>query len=105
MIEEFVRYLHQYRVAHETVGCRITHMFGVPMLVASLFVAFHDLLLAAQLASGGWFLQSYGHFRFEKNKPMLVEAFHIYTVLAALVFVTLEWLEVLNPRNWYESQD
>ncbi|MBX9879560.1 MAG: DUF962 domain-containing protein [Candidatus Obscuribacterales bacterium] len=31
-----IDYLSLYRAGHKTVGCRITHMIGIPMIMASL---------------------------------------------------------------------
>jgi len=87
------RHLAYYRSQHTTMGCRMTHLLGVPMICLSIPMFFFDWKRALVLFSGGWFLQFIGHFVFEKNKPVLLsDNRHPYTLLSALIFVGTEWL-------------
>lgn len=43
-------YLSKYRTGHQTIGCRITHMIGVPMIMASI-IAFALYVIPALQAT------------------------------------------------------
>lgn len=58
-----------YEAAHRHRGTRLTHMLGIPMIVASLPIALVRPRLALSLFVGGWALQFLGHYGFEKNDP------------------------------------
>ncbi|MBZ0189604.1 MAG: DUF962 domain-containing protein [Candidatus Obscuribacterales bacterium] len=88
------RHLQFYRSQHTTLGCKVTHLVGVPMIFLSFPMLFYDWKRAIVLFSGGWILQFVGHFVFEKNRPVLMtKGRHTYTILSALVFVGSEWLD------------
>ncbi len=79
------------------MGCKLTHLIGVPMLVLALVMLFIDRKKALALFSMGWALQFVGHFVFERNKPILLTPNrHPYLLLSALVFVGEEWLDTLR---------
>jgi uncharacterized membrane protein YGL010W len=82
--------LKYYRSQHKTVGCKITHMVGIPMIVLSFPIAFFNRRLAAQFQAIGWILQFTGHYVFEHNQPVFLEAGDPLTAAAALVFVASE---------------
>ncbi|HEY3999804.1 MAG TPA: DUF962 domain-containing protein, partial [Candidatus Xenobia bacterium] len=65
-------YLEQYAAEHTKPGTKVTHMIGIPMIVASLPCAFKNPRLAAGLFVGGWALQLLGH-KIEGNKPALLD--------------------------------
>lgn len=44
-------YLVQYRAGHTTLGCRVTHMIGVPMIMASIISFIFYLLPALQVTA------------------------------------------------------
>jgi uncharacterized membrane protein YGL010W len=86
-----------YRAHHRTVGCKLTHLFGVPMIALSIPALLFNRKLSASLFFTGWALQFIGHFVFEKNKPMLFkDPKDPLTYCSALIFVTQEWLSLLN---------
>jgi uncharacterized membrane protein YGL010W len=87
--------LKYYRSRHKTVGCKITHMVGVPMIALSFPIALFNRRLAAQFQVIGWFLQFTGHYVFEHNQPVFLDARDPLTAAVALVFVVNEWNRAL----------
>jgi uncharacterized membrane protein YGL010W len=90
--------LTHYRSQHTTLGCLLTHMFGVPMILASLPAAFICWQVALTLLVVGWVLQLIGHLVFERNRPVLMDG-DPWTVVAALVFTAQEWMALLPKRG------
>ncbi len=85
----------KYASRHTTIGCKVTHMIGVPMIALSLPVLFFNRRGALTLFGAGWVLQFAGHLIFEKNSPVFLEdPLNPYTYAAALLFVQDEWLTV-----------
>jgi len=90
------KYLEQYRAEHTKLSTRMTHMIGIPMIVASLPLLPTVPPVGVGLFVGGWALQYLGHY-FEGNKP----AFYsdpAYLAVGAL-WVTLEWAEILTGKK------
>ncbi len=87
-------YMRLYQEGHTKLGTKLTHMFGIPMIVASIPTAIVNPPVAGGLFVGGWALQYIGHYVFEKNKP----AFYgdPYYLLVGPVWVTAEWLDLLG---------
>jgi uncharacterized membrane protein YGL010W len=98
-MDPFEQHMKLYRHEHRTLGCKITHMFGVPMIVASLPTVFFDWQVAVLLFVVGWILQFAGHFVFEKNRPLVMaNPKNPMTYLAAVVFVAEEWSKLLTGK-------
>jgi uncharacterized membrane protein YGL010W len=87
-------YLTQYQQEHTKLGTKLTHMVGIPMIVASLPTALVSPPLAGGLFVGGWALQIAGHAIFEKNKPSFLS--DPYYLLVGPAWVTAEWLELFG---------
>jgi uncharacterized membrane protein YGL010W len=87
-------YLVQYHQEHLQLGTKLTHMVGIPMIVASIPTVFVNPPLAAGLFAGGWALQLVGHKVFEKNEPAFLS--DPYYLLVGPVWVTAEWLHLLG---------
>jgi uncharacterized membrane protein YGL010W len=87
-------YLVQYEKEHTKLGTRLTHMVGIPMIVASIPAALISPPVGGGLFVGGWALQYIGHSVFEKNKP----SFHgdPYYLLVGPVWVAAEWMRLLG---------
>jgi uncharacterized membrane protein YGL010W len=87
-------YIAIYQKEHTTLGNKLTHMVGIPMIVASLPVTVVNPVLGGGLFATGWALQFVGHYVFEKNKP----AFYgdAYYLLVGPAWVAAEWLELLG---------
>lgn len=95
----FVQHLRYYKSQHKTVGCTVTHMIGVPMIVLSVLLLPFNRKASAQLQLGGWILQFIGHYAFEHNKPVILEMKDPLTLGAALVFVWHEWKRFLTGTS------
>lgn len=87
-------YVAQYEKEHTKFGTKLTHMVGIPMIVASIPTAFVNPLAAGGLFVGGWALQYVGHYVFEKNTP----AFYgdPYYLLVGPVWVAAEWMQLFG---------
>lgn len=89
-------YLADYEREHTQLGTKITHMIGIPMIVASFPAAFVSPPAAGALFVGGWAFQIAGHVLFEKNKPAF---FHDgYYLLVGPVWVAIEAAQLLGLR-------
>jgi uncharacterized membrane protein YGL010W len=80
-----------YKSQHRTVGCKVTHMVGIPMLTASVFIFPFSRRWFFGLQFVGWMLQLIGHYGYEHNKPVLWDKPGPLTVVSALEFVKEEW--------------
>jgi uncharacterized membrane protein YGL010W len=84
----------QYAREHTQLGTKLTHMVGIPMILASFPTAVVSPPLAGGLFVGGWALQYVGHYVFEKNHP----AFYgdPYYLLVGPVWVAVEWAKLFG---------
>lgn len=99
-MNSFETHMAHYRAEHRTVGCKITHMIGVPMIAASVPALFFNRRWAAGLFTVGWAFQLAGHRFFERNRPVLVaDPANPLTYFSALAFVAQEWKQVLSGRG------
>jgi len=90
-------HLEYYRSQHRTLGCKLTHLVGVPFIAFAIPMFFLNRKKAAMMFSFGWFLQLLGHYVFEHNKPILfTRGRSPYTAISALVFVGEEWMDTLR---------
>jgi hypothetical protein len=87
-------YLGVYKQEHTHLGTKLTHMVGIPMIVASVPTAFVNPPLAGGLFVGGWALQFIGHAVFEKSKPSFFA--DPYYLLVGPVWVAAEWAELFG---------
>jgi uncharacterized membrane protein YGL010W len=87
-------YIAIYQKEHTTFGNKLTHMVGIPMIVASLPTTLVNPIVGGGMFVGGWALQFVGHYVFEKNKP----AFYgdPYYLFVGPAWVAAEWLELLG---------
>jgi uncharacterized membrane protein YGL010W len=87
-------YIALYENEHKHLGTKLTHMIGIPMIVAALPMAFVHPKAAAGLFVGGWALQYVGHYVFEGNKP----AFYgdPYYLLVGPLWVAAEWMQAVG---------
>jgi uncharacterized membrane protein YGL010W len=87
-------YIALYKDEHTTLGNKLTHMIGIPMIVASLPTALFNPLAGGSMFVAGWGLQYVGHYVFEKNDP----AFYSdpYYLLVGPAWVAAEWLELFG---------
>jgi uncharacterized membrane protein YGL010W len=87
-------YIEQYRNEHTQLGTKLTHMVGIPMIVAAFPTALVNPPAAGGLFVGGWALQLIGHKVFEKNKPAFL--MDPYYLLVGPAWVAVEWMELLR---------
>ena len=93
------RYLARYKAEHSKLSTRMTHMVGIPMIVASLPLIPTVPPVGVPMFVGGWALQYLGH-HFEGNQP----AFYgdpLYLAVGPL-WVAIEWAELLARRPLVE---
>jgi uncharacterized membrane protein YGL010W len=89
-------YIAQYAKEHTKLGTKLTHMVGIPMIVASFPTAIVSPPVAGGLFVGGWALQIVGHSVFEKNKPAFFA--DPYYLLVGPVWVAAEWMQMCGLR-------
>ncbi len=92
-------HLEHYKSEHSTLGCKITHMIGIPLIAASFFVLPFSRKAFFRMQVGGWLLQFIGHFVFEKNKPVFMRENSPLTIRSALVFCSQEWKKLLGRQK------
>lgn len=90
----FAEYMQSYSEEHTHPMTRLTHMIGIPMIVASLPLIPAAPPLGIGLFAGGWALQLIGHAVFEKNKPAF--ASDPYYLLIGPVWVAAEAFEMVT---------
>jgi uncharacterized membrane protein YGL010W len=87
-------YLALYAKEHTQLGTKLTHMVGIPMIVASIPTAVVNPPAAGGLFVGGWALQYIGHYVFEKNKPAFYN--DPYYLLVGPIWVAAEWMQLFG---------
>jgi uncharacterized membrane protein YGL010W len=87
-------YMAQYASEHTKLGTKVTHMVGIPMIVAAFPVGVVSPPLGGGLFVGGWALQFIGHSVFEKNKPAFFT--DPYYLLVGPVWAAAEWLQLFG---------
>ncbi len=87
-----------YSSHHRTVGCKVTHMIGVPMIISSALFIKKNPGLAVGLFGVGWILQFIGHYGYEHNEPVFLEMHSPLTIGSSLLFVGRLWGKFLSGR-------
>jgi uncharacterized membrane protein YGL010W len=83
-----------YRRAHGRTGTRVSHMLGIPMIVASLPLAPFRPRVAAGLFVAGWACQFAGHYVFEKNDPQFFGDRR--NLVVGVAWTGLEWAHLVS---------
>jgi len=96
--------LAYYRSQHRTPGCRLTHMVGVPMILAASLTSLINPKKASKMFAVGYLLQISGHIFFEKNMPVLEATHDPKTLLSSLIFVAEQWQDVFEG-TWLQKND
>lgn len=103
-MRSFQEHMELYRAEHRTIGCKVSHLIGVPMIVASFPMLFFHWRWAIALFVIGWIFQLAGHKYFEKNRPVLAaDPANPRTYFAAIIFVAQEWASLLTGRGLNNS--
>lgn len=105
MLSQFIEVYRFYARNHRTVGCRVTHLVGVPILALSFFLLVRRPKTSIALGALGYGLQILGHYVFEKNTPVLIRTKDWRVIPAAFAFVGYEWWAVFTKRFPNENQD
>jgi uncharacterized membrane protein YGL010W len=87
-------YMRDYQASHSKTGTKITHMFGIPIIVASLPIIPINPLLGGSMFASGWVLQFIGHYVFEKNDPQFFG--DPMNLLIGVLWSAVEWGHVLG---------
>ena len=94
----------RYRENHRTLGCRISHMLAVPMILVSLILVFFVWERAIVLFASGWLLAFSGHFLFERNQPVVFsDPTNALSYVLGIVFVAEEWAVFLRIRQFADD--
>jgi len=88
--------MREYGEGHRHLGTRVTHMFGIPMIVASLPLLPTMPPVGAGLFVGGWILQFVGHYVFEKNQPKFFG--DPLNLIIGVIWAAVEWGKLLGIR-------
>ena len=91
--------LAYYSSQHRTKGCKITHMIGVPIIVASIMVWPFNRKLSGKLQTLGWVIQLLGHLGFEHNTPVVLEVQSPSMLAAAVIFIGQRWKRFLSGKE------
>jgi hypothetical protein len=87
--------MEKYRQQHQTIGCRTTHMIGVPCIVLAVVLSlFGCMVTAAWLLVSGLCLQIIGHRVFEKNNPSILN--DPMSIVWGLLFCAQEWIAFIG---------
>ena len=94
--KELIRYKHQ----HQSIGCKVCHLIGVPLIAISLPLFFFSPRKASKLFAAGCALQLSGHYLFEHNQPVFFkDPKNLFNYLSALVFAIQEWKYVIKHHK------
>jgi uncharacterized membrane protein YGL010W len=87
-------YLDQYARDHAHPMTRLTHLVGIPLIVAAFPMAPFRPLRAAGMFTAGWALQFLGHYGYEKKSPSFFSDPRY--LLVGPVWVLIEALQLLG---------
>src|SRR5687767_1177182 len=96
MKKSFAEYMQDYRASHSQRGTQLTHMFGIPMIIASLPVFPFNPLLGGGLFVGGWALQFVGHYYFEHNDPQFFG--DPFNLIVGAAWAAVEWADLVGLK-------
>lgn len=96
----FDDYMRVYHDDHQHPMNRLTHLVGIPMIVASLPLLAVRPKRALGLFAAGWAFQFAGHF-FEGKAPSFVKRDWRYLAIGP-VWIANEWVELLTGKRFYE---
>jgi uncharacterized membrane protein YGL010W len=104
---DFEQALSEYKSQHQTAGCIVTHMLGVPMIALSFPLLIINPRKSLTLFFLGWTLQLIGHYYFERNKPVLFTRTgkNFWVPIVAMLMVSKYWRAVLTGNCSIERQN
>jgi len=87
----------EYAIAHQSLGCRLHHMVGIPMLIASLPIMLLSPLAGQIFFVGGLVHQIAGHLIYEGNFPAIINSGNpLKTMWVAIKFVYRDWKRLIT---------
>ncbi len=95
----FDDYMRSYAEDHQHPLNRLTHLVGIPLIVASLPVIPLNPPIGLGMFATGWAFQFAGHM-FEKKKPSFTRDFRYLAI--GPVWITVEWVHLLTGVKLYE---
>ena len=90
-----------YLTAHRSKGCRISHLFGVPMCLLGAALLFIRPKAAPGILLFGYLFQILGHKVFEKNNPVLLTSRDPLIIPIAAVMVARDWNRIIKRKHFY----
>jgi uncharacterized membrane protein YGL010W len=91
--------MRAYSQDHTHPVNKATHLFGIPLIVASLPVLPFNPPAGLGMFTAGWALQFIGH-AFEGKKPSFTR--DLRYLLIGPVWISVEWIELLTGVRIYE---
>ncbi len=98
----FHDYMRAYADDHQHPLNKLTHMIGIPMIVASLPLIPTVPPVGVSLFTLGWGFQFVGHY-FEGKKPSFTKDLKYLAI--GPVWVTVEWIELVTGKKIYEIEE
>lgn len=95
----FDDYMRSYHDDHQHPMNRLTHLVGIPMIVASLPIMAKKPLRGLGMFTLGWVFQFAGH-AFEGKAPSFVARDWKYLAIGP-VWIANEWAEIITGRGFY----
>lgn len=94
----FHDYMRAYHDDHQHPVNKLTHMIGIPLILASLPVIPVVPKVGLPMFGVGWAFQFAGHF-FENKKPSFTRD-PLYLAIGP-VWIAVEWIEMLTGQRIY----
>lgn len=91
-------YMRAYANDHTHPMNKLTHMVGIPMILASLPMMLVSRKIALSTFAAGWALQFAGH-AFEGKKPSFASDLRYLAI--GPVWITLEWVAAITGEHLY----
>jgi hypothetical protein len=87
-----------YRDRHSSLGVRITHLLGTPVIATGIPLLWAKPRVGVPMFVGGWLVQIAGHALFEHNLPSTHKGWITYQ-LTGLIHVCEQYGELLARRS------
>ena len=98
----FHDYMRSYHEDHQHPLNRLTHLVGIPMIVASLPMMVARPKRGLAMFAAGWAFQFAGHY-FEGKAPSFVARDWKYLAIGP-VWIANEWAEIVTGKAFYATR-
>ncbi len=105
MLSQYIELYRFYVRNHRTLGCRVTHLAGIPLIALSFLLLPKRPKTSVMLGAVGYALQILGHYVFEKNTPVLMRTKDVRVIPVAFAFIGYEWWAVFTKRFPKDNPD